>query len=327
MTMVSVSSPGMQRLPSRHGEMVRIHGGRFTMGDSRFYSEEGPVRSVEVGDFWIDASPVTNGQFAHFVEETGYQTTAETAPDPLAYPGADPAMLVPGSLAFRAPQRPGDMRFWGDWWHYVPGASWKKPDGITPLSDSQLDHPVVQVSHADASAYARWAGKELPTEAEWEFAARGGLDGAIYSWGEEFEPGGRRMANVWDGNFPMVDAQSKPVGTSPVKSYPANGFGLFDMIGNVWEWTDDYWAERHAPAPASSCCKAAEARTSAREASLDPMQPAIRIPRKVLKGGSHLCAPSYCRRYRPAARQPEMIDSATAHIGFRCVARSEERLQ
>lgn len=304
-------------------DMIHIRGGKFAMGDTRFYPEEGPVREVTVDDFWIDAAPVTNREFSRFIAETGYVTFAEVPPDPASYPGADPAMLVAGSLVFRAPRKADDMRFWGDWWHYVPGACWHRPDGVSALTDAQLDHPVVQVSFSDASAYADWAGKTLPTEAQWEFAARGGLSGAAYGWGDEFQPGGQIMANVWNGNFPMADADGKHVGTSPVKSYPANGYGLFDMIGNVWEWTADYWTERHPSAP--SCCKASKPELSPAEASFDPMQPNIRIPRKVLKGGSHLCAPSYCRRYRPAARQPEMIDSATTHLGFRCVAHTDRR--
>ncbi|MDM9625232.1 formylglycine-generating enzyme family protein [Rhizobium sp. S152] len=305
--------------------MIHIQGGTFAMGDTRFYPEEGPVREVTVGDFWIDAAPVTNREFSRFIDETGYKTSAEVAPDPAAYPGADPAMLVPGSLVFRAPREAEDMRFWGDWWHYVSGACWRRPDGVDALAEHQLDHPVVHVSFSDADAYAAWAGKTLPTEAQWEFAARGGLSGAPYSWGDEFEPGGHAMANVWNGNFPMADTTGKKVGTSPVRSYPANGYGLFDMIGNVWEWTADYWTERHSSTP--SCCKAQNPDFSPAEASFDPMQPKIRIARKVLKGGSHLCAPTYCRRYRPAARQPEMIDSATTHLGFRCVAHTDRRSQ
>jgi formylglycine-generating enzyme required for sulfatase activity len=306
--------------------MVWIDGGRFRMGSDRFYPEEGPVHSVRVDGFWIDATPVTNAQFTRFIEETGYVTLAERAPDPTIYPGADPAMLVPGSLVFRAPVRREAMRFWGDWWHYVPGACWRCPDGANVISADEMDHPVVQVCSADAEAYAAWAGKALASEAEWEFAARGGLDAADYAWGNEFQPGGQVLANVWDGAFPMVNPRGAGrFGTSPVGSYPANGYGLFDMTGNVWEWTADFWTDRHPADAAKACCVPANPRRLDPEASYDQGQPGIRIPRKVLKGGSHLCAPSYCRRYRPAARQPEMVDSATTHLGFRCVLRAAAR--
>lgn len=306
--------------------MIRIEGGTFRMGSDRHYPEEAPVHRVRVDGFWIDPAPVTNREFSRFVKEAAYVTVAEKAPDPALYPGADPAMLQPGSLVFRAPKRREDMRFWGDWWHYVAGACWHRPDGATPLAEEDMDHPVVHVSHTDAQAYAVWASKSLPSEAEWEFAARGGLDGEDFGWGDELEPDGRKMANIWDGVFPMVDPLSrKPVGTSSVGAYPANGYGLFDMIGNVWEWTDDYWTDRHPDDAATSCCAPANPRMTDPEKSYDQALSAIRIPRKVLKGGSHLCAPSYCRRYRPAARHPEMIDSATTHVGFRCVVRGEGR--
>jgi formylglycine-generating enzyme required for sulfatase activity len=304
--------------------MVRIEGGVFRMGSDRFYPEEGPVHRVHVDTFWIDPVPVTNRDFARFVRETGHVTTAEKMPDPALYPGADPSMLQPGSLVFRAPLRREEMRFWGDWWHYVAGACWHVPDGISPLSDERLDHPVVHVCHDDANAYAGWAGKVLPSEAEWEFAARGALDGGDYGWGDDFEPEGKRMANVWDGSFPMEGPTGRGFGTSPVGSYPENGYGLHDMIGNVWEWTDDFWTDHHIADAQKACCVPVNPRGVRAEESYDPAQPAIRIPRKVLKGGSHLCAPTYCRRYRPSARQPEMIDSATTHVGFRCVWR--ERL-
>jgi sulfatase modifying factor 1 len=302
--------------------MVFIEGGVFRMGSSAFYAEEGPVHRVRVESFWIDAAPVTNRRFAAFVAETGYRTVAEQSPDPALYPGADPAMLQPGSLVFRAPQARENMRFWGDWWHYMPGACWHRPDGISSIDEKHMEHPVVHVCHGDAEAFSRWAGKSLPSEAEWEFAARGGLEGADYAWGDEFEPGGRKMANVWDGAFPMQGAGgAEAVGTSVVGSYAAHGYGLFDMIGNVWEWTDDYWTSHHPPDARKPCCVPVNPRNLDVEQSFDRQLSAIRIPRKVLKGGSHLCAPSYCKRYRPAARHAEMIDSAASHVGFRCVVR------
>lgn len=302
--------------------MVWIEGGSFRMGSDAHYPEEGPARQVRVDGFWMDATPVTNREFARFVASTGYVTVAERSPDPALYPGADPRMLQPGSLVFRTPENLKAMRFWGDWWHYVGGASWRRPDGIEELGPDRDDHPVVHVSHADAQAYADWAGKALPSEAEWEFAARGGLDEAEFTWGDELEPDRRKMANIWDGMFPMARISNHGAfGTTPVGSYPANGYGLFDLIGNVWEWTDDYWSDRHPDKSPKPCCIPANPRQTQIEQSYDRMQPAIRIPRKVLKGGSYLCAPNYCRRYRPAARHPEMIDSATAHVGFRCIRR------
>ena len=207
------------------------------------------------------------------------------------------------------------------WWRYVPGANWRHPYGPGSSIEGLGDHPVVQVCHADAAAYAAWAGKALPTEAEWEFAARGGLDAADFAWGNELTPGGRHMANTWQGRFPyehrVEDGYDR---TSPMRAFPPNAFGLYDMIGNVWEWTDDWYADRAATAAAGACCGPGSRAKITREESIDPRDPA-RIPRKVLKGGSHLCAPSYCQRYRPAARQPEAIDTATTHIGFRCVMR------
>lgn len=302
--------------------MVWLDGGRFSMGSDRFYPEEGPVHPVQVDGFWIDRGPVTNAAFSRFVDATGYVTVAERTPDLALYPGADPAMLQPGSLVFRAPRRAEDMRFWGDWWHYVAGACWHRPDGVTALSDDRMDHPVVHVCHEDAAAYAAFAGKSLPSEAEWEYAARGGLAAQEFAWGDELEPDGRRMANVWTGQFPMQPAEGQAgFGTSRVGTYPANGFGLFDMIGNVWEWTEDFWSTVNVVESTKSCCAPRNPKVTDAAASYDPLQPAIRIPRKVLKGGSYLCAPNYCQRYRPAARHPEMIDSATAHLGFRCVVR------
>ncbi|MFT3834126.1 MAG: formylglycine-generating enzyme family protein [Micropruina sp.] len=303
--------------------MAWIDGGVFQMGSDRFYPEEAPVHRVRVDGFWMDRAPVTNADFARFVDATGYVTVAERSPDPSLYPGADPAMLVAGSLVFQAPRRLEDMRFWGDWWHYVPGASWRRPDGVDGVEGRLEDHPVVHICHADAEAYAAWAGKSLPTEAEWEYAARGGLDGADYSWGSEFAPQGQRLANIWDGPFPMPSEGRKPAGTSAIGTYPANAYGLLDMIGNVWEWTTDFWTGRHRDQAAKPCCIPLNPRETDAEASYDPDQSDIRIARRVLKGGSHLCAPNYCRRYRPAARQPQMEDSATSHLGFRCVIRPD----
>jgi sulfatase modifying factor 1 len=298
----------------RTGDMVRIAGGEFTMGSNDFYREERPARRATAPRFWIDAHPVTNAQFAAFVDATGFVTLAERQPDPALYPDADPALLCPGSLVFTQPRtrvRLGDYR---QWWAYVPGACWRHPQG--PGSDlaGLADHPVVHVSFADANAYAQWAGKALPSEIEWEFAARGGLDGAVYPWGDEFAPDGRPMANTWQGEFPwqntVLDGYER---TSPVKSFPPNGYGLYDVAGNVWEWT----ATRYGGSLSNGTSEGKEPKSccipSGSAEALDI--------RHVVKGGSHLCAPSYCLRYRPAARQGQTLDTSTSHIGFRCVVR------
>jgi len=303
-------------------EMVWIAGGGFRMGSDRHYPEERPVHQASVDGYWIDRRPVTNEEFARFVEETGYVTFAELAPKPEDYPGALPEMLYAGSLVFVKPAGPVDRGQIGNWWQYMRGADWRHPQGLGSSIAGLERHPVVHVAYSDAEAYARWAGKTLPTEAEWEFAARGGLDGATYAWGEQFMPDGRVMANTWQGEFPWHNrVEDGYEGTSPVGTFPENGYGLFDMIGNVWEWTTDWYRPSHPGDPPKACCAPHNPRGCAEVESYDPSQPAIRIPRKVLKGGSHLCAPNYCRRYRPAARFPEPVDTSTCHVGFRCVAR------
>lgn len=285
--------------------MRRVPGGSFVRGSDVHYAEEAPARRATVDAFWIDVTPVTNEQFAAFVAATGHVTVAETAPSPEAYPGADPRLLQPGSAVFEPPPGPVDLRQPGLWWRYVIGASWRCPLG--PGSRARPDHPVVHVAYPDALAFATWTGKRLPTEAEWEFAARGGLEGAAYAWGEQLEVGGKRMANYWDGDFPW--RSRKPRGqerTSKVRSFPANGYGLYDMIGNVWEWTSDLY-RGSAEGGGDGCCAGASDPQAAR----------------VIKGGSHLCAEIYCRRYRPAARHAQTSDSSTSHIGFRCVRDAE----
>jgi len=302
--------------------MVEIGGGTFLMGSTDFYPEEAPVRRITVGPFRMDAHQVAVAEFRAFVEATGHVTVAERAPDPDAYPGADPDLLVPGSLVFRKTEGPVDLRDVSNWWAYVPGAQWRHPEG--PGSDvaGRDDHPVTHVAFEDAVAFATWAGKELPTEAEWEFAARGGLEQATYAWGDEFAPGGRIMANTWEGEFPWQNLMTDGFeGTSPVKTFSPNGYGLFDMAGNVWEWTSDYFGSR--PRSEDACCTPARPVTA--EESMVAGQPGASIPRRVIKGGSHLCAPNYCLRYRPAARQSETVDTSTAHIGFRCIVRTDAR--
>ncbi len=302
--------------------MIFITGGVFAMGSDDFYPEEAPVRDVRVDDFWIDETPITNAQFAEFVAATDYITFAEIAPDPKDYPGMESAMTLPGSLVFTSTPKPVPMHDWSQWWAFVHGADWRHPTGPHSDLDGLDDHPVVHIAHRDAQAYAEWAGKRLPTEAEHEYAARGGHEGRAYVWGEELAPDGRMMANYWQGEFPWQNsAEDGWSRTSPVRAFPPNDYGLYDIAGNVWEWTDDFYAD---PKPlkkshASACCVTPNPRGATRAASFDPCTPKMKIPRKVIKGGSHLCAENYCRRYRPAARQGEAIDSTTSHIGFRCV--------
>ncbi len=303
--------------------MAWIEGGEFRMGSDSHYPEEAPAHRVRVGGFFIDPRPVTNRQFAAFVAATGYRTVAERALSPADYPGALPHMLKPGSLVFRKTRGPVDLRDISYWWGWKPGAYWRHPEGKGSSVARRLDHPVVQVAFEDAEAYASWAGKVLPTEAEWEFAARGGLDGVEFVWGSEFAPSGRQMANTWQGEFPWqnvcLDGFER---TSPVGVFPANGYGLYDMAGNVWEWTVDWFSSRHQLDDAASpCCVPDNPRGGAMDASFDAAQPQFSIPRKVVKGGSFLCAPNYCRRYRPAARHAQMADTGMSHIGFRCTIR------
>jgi len=303
--------------------MTWIAGGTFQMGSAAFYPEERPVHAVTVGGFWIDQCAVTHEEFARFVEATGYVTLAERPPSAEDFPGAPPENLVPGSMVFQRRGGPVDLRNYANWWAWVPGASWRHPSGPHGSLENLRLHPVVHVAYEDAEAYARWAGKDLPTEAEWEFAARGGLDGAIFTWGDEEFPDGRPMTNSWQGEFPWQNLLADGYeGTSPVGAYPPNGYGLFDMIGNVWEWTTDWYHPKHPADTIKTCCIPRNPLGPRAEDSFDPSQPLIRIPRKVLKGGSHLCAPNYCRRYRPAARFPEPVDTSTCHVGFRCVVRS-----
>jgi formylglycine-generating enzyme len=325
MTLLRTDTERNERQAEDHqtNNMVRIPGGTFRMGSDHHYPEEAPAHRVTIDGFWIDRTPVTNRQFKRFVLETGHKTYAEIPPDPRDYPGALPEMLYAGSLVFVHPPSTFDLRDWSQWWTFMKGADWRHPKGPGSNINTSDNHPVVHVSHSDALAYARWAGKDLPTEAEWEFAARGGLEGAEFAWGSEFTPGGQHMANTWQGDFPLhnlhLDGYER---TSPVEAFPPNGYGLYDMIGNVWEWTSDWFSSKHEPDAAKACCIPQNPRGGREDASYDPCQPNIKIPRKVIKGGSHLCAPNYCRRYRPAARHAEAIDTSTSHLGFRCVTRS-----
>ena len=318
---ISSDRPG----PISQPNMSFVLGGSFRMGSAQHYPEEAPSHRVAVNGFWIDRTPVTNRDFRKFVNETGYATFAEVAPDPKDYPGALPHMLKAASLVFTPPKHAVDLHDWSQWWNFKPGANWRRPYGPRTSISGMEDHPVVHVAYRDAEAYAAWAGKELPTEAEWEFAARGGLEGAEFAWGDEFTPGGKHMANTWQGSFPLKNLREDGYErTSPVTAFPPNGYGLYDMIGNVWEWTTDWYSPTHEADAPKTCCIPENPRGGSESASYDPCQLQIKIPRKVIKGGSHLCAPNYCRRYRPAARHAEAVDTSTSHVGFRCIIRQRK---
>jgi len=287
--------------------MVRIPAGTYTVGtdDPRSYPNERPARRVELDAFWIDATPVTNAEFAAFVEDTGYVTTAETPVDwdelkkqlPPGTPKPPADQLRPGSLVFTPPDHAVDLRQIAHWWTWTPGASWRHPEGPGSDIKGRMDHPVVQVSWNDATAYAQWAGKRLPTEAEWEAAARGGLEGKRYAWGDTFQPDGKWMANTWTGTFPHRNTAADGFPrTAPVRSFPANGYGVYGMGGNVWNWTADIYGERPGAEPLAD------------------------DPRRVTKGGSYLCHVDYCESYRPSARRGTPYDTGMSHIGFRCVS-------
>ncbi|ROP65673.1 formylglycine-generating enzyme required for sulfatase activity [Curtobacterium sp. ZW137] len=289
--------------------MVGIAGGTFTMGSDAHYPEEAPARRVTVDTFAIAPEPVTNREFAAFTRATGYRTVAERPLDPALFPGAPPENLHAGSMVFTGTSGPVDLRHLSQWWAWTPGANWRRPFGPGSTIADRADHPVVHVAHEDAAAYADWAGGRLPTEAEWEYAARGGLDGAEFTWGNDPErpgaadPQGGPRANYWHGEFPWR-ADRGYGSTMPVGSFPPNGYGLHDTAGNVWEWTSDPYVEH---ATAHDCC-APETDEHAG------------VERRVVKGGSFLCADSYCRRYRPAARRGQEVDTGMSHIGFRIAA-------
>jgi formylglycine-generating enzyme required for sulfatase activity len=289
-------------MPTAAEGMVWIPGGSFLMGSDEFYPEEAPVRRVAVAGFWIDPHAVTVAEFHRFVAETGYVTIAERVPVAADYPGADPSLLVPGSLVFKRARGPVDLADERAWWEYVPGAEWRRPEGPGSDVHSRANHPVTHVALADAEAYAAWVGRALATEDEWEYAARGGLEGARYAWGDDEFPGGKAMANTWQGEFPWQNLRIDGyAGTSPWPVFRPNDYGLHDMTGNVWEWTRDRY-------------RGPDDRASGDDA----------FPRNVLKGGSYLCAPNHCHRYRPAARRSETIDTSACDIGFRCVVRPEQ---
>lgn len=284
-----------------------IPGGTFLFGSDKDYNEEKPVKEVEVSDFYLGKTTVTNKEFARFVEETGHVTVAEKMPDPLMYPGADPSLLVPGSAVFRKTKGPVSLDDPNQWWRWIPGANWKNPKG--PGSKNKENHPVVHVAYQDASAFAAWAGGRLPTEKEWERAARGGLEGQPFHWGDDIKPGGKEIINRWVGAFPFrwakTDLKPTSPGTVPVKTFPPSEWGLYEILGNVWEWTSSFYTGDHS----DPCCGPDGADKS--------RNPDSGIPRKTLRGGSFLCADNYCRRFRVSARIPQDIESSTNHIGFR----------
>ncbi len=301
-------------------DMVWVPGGSYTMGSDRHYPEEAPAMRVEVAGFWMDQFQVRNADFADFVDDTGYVTVAERPLDPAKFPGAPPENLTPGSMVFKKSSSPVDLRDYTNWWSWIPGASWVRPEGPESSLARREDHPVVHVAYEDAAEYARWAGKTLPTEVEWERAARGGLEGAEFTWGDEKLPNGAPPANWWQGEFPwentLADGYER---TSPVGSFAPNGYALYDMAGNVWEWTADWFVLDRTPS--DGCCTPAAPRTGTEQASYNVHRPQFQVPRKVLKGGSFLCADNYCMRYRPAARQAQDVDTGMSHLGFRCIAR------
>jgi sulfatase modifying factor 1 len=306
--------------------MVLIPGRSFLMGSDKFYPEEKPVRRVTVDGFYIDKYAVTNEDYQKFVNEAGYVTVAERPLNPADYPGAKPELLVPGALVFQKSKGPVDLNSYFNWWAWVPGANWKHPLGPQSNLKEREKHPVVHIAYEDAEAYAKWWGKDLPTEAEWEFAARGGLEGKNFTWGDDDVQFTRPMANTWQGRFPYENLLiDKYEGTSPAGSFEPNGYGLYDMAGNTWEWTSDWYVKNvdESASNVKTCCTTnVNPRVVSPEKSFDECQPEIKIPRKVIKGGSHLCAPNYCLRYRPAARQPQMIDTGMNHLGFRCIVRN-----
>ena len=307
------------------GFFVELPGGTFEMGSERHYDEEAPVHRVTVSGFAMRSTAVTNRNYADFVEATGYTTVAERPLDSADYPGAPAANLVAGSLVFTMTPGPVDLRHLNQWWTWTPGTCWHSPEGPGSTIAGRLDHPVVHVAYEDALTYAEWSGASLPTEAEWEYAARGGLDGAAFAWGDEAVPSGEYLANFWQGDFPWRNSGDDGfAGTAPVGSFPPNPFGLFEMTGNVWEWTSDWYADGHQAEADKPCCVPTDPRGPGVESSYDPAGPQFRIPRRVVKGGSFLCADNYCQRYRPAARRPQMVDTGMSHIGFRTVVRDHE---
>ena len=299
-----------------HG-MVWIPGGKFTMGSESADARpvEGPEHEVTIDGFWMDETEVTNAQFREFVDATGYVTRAEKVPTIEEFPGADyeeiKDMLKPGANNFHSTDGPVDLRNHLAWWEYKIGASWRRPNGPESSIEGKDDYPVVCVTWDDASAYAKWAGKRLPTEAEWEFAARGGMEHQLFGWGNEFKKDGKWMTNIYQGQFPEDDTgEDGHVGAAPVKSYPPNGYGLYDMSGNVWEFVSDWYGPNYYNISPSRNPKGPK---------IGSDRNGLGEPNKVIRGGSFLCNDCYCSGYRPSARQSTTIDTSSNHTGFRCV--------
>jgi formylglycine-generating enzyme required for sulfatase activity len=309
--------------------MVWIPGGEFSMGAAEPHGMDGnhvgmhatgdsrPVHRVYVDGFWMDRREVTNQQFEKFANATGYITVAERTPRAEDFPGALPEYLVPGSLVFSPPKQAVPLENELQWWSYVKGANWRHPLGPASSLKDRAHYPVVQVAYEDAAAYARWADKRLPTEAEWEFAARGGVAGNLYAWGNEFRPNGQFMANTYQGHFPNRDTgEDRFIGIAPVAQFPANGYGLFDVAGNVWEWTSDWYRPDYYERLAAAGGVARNPRGP--DASYDPSEPGA--SKRVQRGGSFLCTDQYCSRYMVGTRGKGEISSAANHLGFRCIA-------
>ncbi|HKX33355.1 MAG TPA: formylglycine-generating enzyme family protein, partial [Blastocatellia bacterium] len=313
-TVVNVN-PAPPPGPAPEG-MVWIPGGTYGMGCPDCGMPDAlPVHPVTVDGLWMDRTPVTNAQFEKFVKATGYVTIAERRPDPKDFPGVPPETLVPGSAVFTPPSQSVTLDDPLQWWQYVPGANWRHPEGPGSTIKDRADHPAVQLAWEDAMAYAKWAGKRLPTEAEYEFAARGGAGRNRYAWGSELKPGGRWAANIWQGRFPTTNTDEDGYDrTSPVMAFESNGFGLYDMGGNVWQWCADWYRPDYFETLAgSNPAHNPQGPTD----SLDPQEPGIQ--KRVLKGGSFLCSDQYCTRYLVGSRGKGAIDSGSSNVGFRCV--------
>ncbi|WP_454879369.1 formylglycine-generating enzyme family protein [Sphingobacterium detergens] len=294
------------------GKMVLIEGGKFLMGSSNFEDSK-PVHTVELHSFYMDEHEVTNAQFAQFVKETGYVTVAERKLDSKDFPGVDPNMLVPGSAVFSKPKELNSLNNYLMWWEYIPGANWQHPEGPSSSIKDKMNYPVVQVAYEDAAAYAKWAGKRLPTEAEWEYAARARKDtnDDLYYWGKELKPNGKWTANIYQGKFPVEDSKEDGYeGVAPVKSFQANPLGLYDMEGNVWEWCSDYYRPDYYKNSVVS-------NPTGPENSYDPQEP--NLEKRVQRGGSFLCNDQYCERYKAGSRGKGEVNSPTNNVGFRCV--------
>jgi len=325
----STTIPNKMLPPAKAPEgMIWISGGEFSMGAQdppdmehdmvgmKATEDSRPVHRVYVDGFWMDKTDVTNAEFARFVAATHYITEAERTPKAEDFPGATPENLVAGAVVFSPPDQPVSLDDHYQWWSYVKGANWRHPSGPNSDIKGKENYPVVDVSYDDALAYAKWAGKRLPTEAEWEFAARGGLAGKPFVWGDSFRPGGKYMANTFQGHFPDKNTNDDGFSTtSPVTKFPPNGYGLYDMAGNVWQWTSDWYRPDYYRQLATS--GAVSRNPTGPDSSFDPAERGI--PKRVMRGGSFLCTDQYCSRYMVGTRGKGETSTGTNHLGFRCV--------